>query len=62
MKRLVFFFTVFLATFAFGCARKSIPPQHPLTISPPETWTAGEVIKAPTGEDWWSYWGDDGLD
>jgi outer membrane protein, multidrug efflux system len=44
-----------------GCARREVSPRT-IGIEVPEAWTGGELGPAPPADDWWVYFGDDGLD
>lgn len=44
-----------------ACARREVSTRS-IGVEVPDAWTGGELDPAPPADDWWVYFGDDGLD
>jgi outer membrane protein, multidrug efflux system len=53
---------VFLVLLAVGCSPTVKRTDTLNTFTVPKQWTAGETLAGPSEKDWWSYFGDAGLD
>ncbi len=56
------FAAALMAVLLASCSREVRLPVHQLQVPPPEAWRAAETQPLPTGENWWEYLGDPGLD
>lgn len=56
------FAAAFAAVLLAACSREIQLPVHELQVPTPASWQGAETEPRPTGEHWWEYLGDTGLD